>query len=1082
MISKTVNNAATLTLAALLGAALCSPAALGATNKLPDGFGFETGPDGWDVMPHYAFQDPADTTTSYPRGWRMATAVADTALEGDFCLALEGGPTLQYHDVRWAPVLLEANTDYTFSAYLKVESDYYGGGCGQAGFGASFAVTNGFGTALTHQAMRDHDSDLTTCFERIYFHFNTADIQAGNLHPRSMYGFRLTIDTTQRSPTDTGEYTVYVDAVQLEKSAAPSAFLPPKPLDVGLDVIPAAADAPVAERALRHYKLFEESEALEFRCWVYARPGSQRPRGVGVRVEDAALRNADGSPLVLVERLRLSDPGQGVAGNFTLDHADLEAGSGIYRIVFGAPLEDESEELVFGVLHPAHPAAAVPAADHQFGVQLGNFKYLHRLVNEDGDPNNDRPECDGAETGDPECTVRVLYALGPDPNLPLWMIERLGIPHLRVKHVFHPKGYAPTDSLNGTWDLSYVERFVDTVNQYQIGILGMTGDDLHEVENLAAKTVNGYPGWMSPDLQGWQAFCDGHLRAYQELAATLGNRVEAYEVFNEPTSIRNSMTAAKLAQLDQGSSDVIANAGLDVQVVGFGLTGMGPRGVNAAPDFPQGRDALFGEFIELGGLNAMDVAAMHVAVTSEIEIYPDSLYNHGLEMRLAYCARALKTEIDRLIEVGDPTNEGFPFWVTETSFLSGSVYPKFDIPGASDVGTAGRRVDPHREVARLMAQEFVNFVASGWQRAYYFNFDATLFVGVNNGVFRSLVDVYGSPRTALGAFYNVSQNLAGATFVERFESDAIKRVFLKFERGSDDIIVAYSLDAHFPDLPFQLSEPAIYVSMWGKQVINPELSPDPIFIHGPDLDLFGVASQIEEQAAAARAPLSLQDSDDPTLTFDHIPWTGKYQWDFECASHLWLGSEPNPEDLNDRYIQFIQRFTDGLHRQMVPQGELFQGYTDEIDGVSTSVHSGETLFLGSDLLNHYGSLSEQVAALIGEVEQYLVISERGGINTGVYLYGCTDTTITQDPRYHLPLLDPAQVDLVERRLNVPAHQVDLVELLTEKGYLIDPAKEYLVDLVSYAVGDGAVFGIDAVYYHDGAVAREEPESAGSEGH
>ncbi len=1048
---------------------ICS-SALGVVNRLPDGSGFETGPDGWDVMPHRPIQDPVAPSTSYPRGWRIGVAPADTTVEGNFSLVLEGGPTLQYHDVRWGPVELEPNTDYTFSAYLKVESDYYAGGCEAAGFGSFFNVTNGPGIAISPKMIRDQDSDLRTCFERIYFHFNTGDIAEESRHPQDKYGFRLTIDTTKLGATDSTDYRIYIDAAQVSIGATARSYIPPKVHDIGIDVIPAGDDDQVSERALRHYKLFEESEPIELRYWVYTRPGSPRPQRVGLRVEDAYLRDEESAPLILVPGFPIADPGVGGTGTITIDQADLEGGSGTYRVLVGAPLDGEWEEFVFGVLRPPHPDANVPADDHQFGVQLGNFKYLHRLINQDGDPSNDRPECEQAENGDPECTTRVLYADGPDPNLPLWMIERLGIPHLRIKHVFHPKGYAPTDSIDGTWDLTYVDRFVDTVNQYDLNILAMTGDVLHKVEDFSAQTVTGYPVWMNADSSGWQAFLDGNERMYQELAATLGDRVHAYEVFNEPTAIRNSIQPADLAQLDQVASDVIANAGLDVKVVGFGLTGLGPRGVNAAPDFPQGRDALVGEFISMGGLETMDVAAMHVAVTQEIDVYPDSLYNHGLEMRLAYCSRALKTELKRLIEARDPDNIGFPFWVTETSYLSGSVYPKFDIPGATDIGLLGRRVDSHRETARLVAQEFVTLLSSGWERAYYFNFDATLFIGVNVGVFRTLVDVYGSPRTALGAFYNLSQNLAGARFVGKFEKAHSKRVFVKFERGDDDIIVLYSLDPNTVDIPFHIQEPSIYVDMWGAQVEDPVLSPDPIYIHGPELDLNSVAGQIEEQAAKFDDLAVKGEDDEPTLRFDRIPRTGKHEWDFECAAHLWLAHEPNPEDLTGRTIDYVQRFTDGINRQMVPEGEFFQGYADEINGVSTSVHSGETVFTGSRLLAHSDSFTEKVAVVEGDVEQYLVISERGSAQFGVYLIGYSDPAISQDPRYRLLDLDPGFIDPIEKRINIPPHEVDLIEVLEEGGFFVDPSEEYLLDIVTFAVGDGAVFGIDDVRYFDDMAA------------
>jgi hypothetical protein len=1062
---------------------------------LPDGSGFETGPDGWDVLPYHVFQDPTDAATLYPRGWELVTAVVDTIPEGGFALSLDGSRYLQKHDVRFPAIEMEQNTDYVFSIYAKVKSDYFTGGCEPATFGGNLEVTNGDGAAIPSSGMRFKDADLTSCWKRIYFQFNTADIPPSGAHQLNKYGLRLLFDSTKRELTDNFDYQILLDAAQLEKGTEPTSYMPPRDYDLGLDIVPADNHAPVAERAMRHYRCFDEGEVLSFRYWVYARPGVSRPTGVGYRVEDTYAKDASGKPVVWIDQQVLEDPGGGAIGTLVVDEAALEGGTGTYRLVIGAPAERERSDLVFGVLHPRHQAAEVAADLHQFGVQLGNFKYLHRLINEDGDPTNDLPECEDALPGDIECTRRLLYALGPGPDLAFWMIQRLGFPHVRIKHVFHPKGYAPLDTLTGNWDLTQLEWFVDTARNYDLNVLAMTGDGLHEVENPASINVAGYPEWMSPDAApdpiGWANFVAGHQRAYEELTQTLGDRVYAYEVFNEPTSIRNSITPSRLSDLDRVSREIVQAAGVSSVTLGFGLTGMGPRGVNAAVDFPQGRDALFGEFISLGGLGSMDAAAMHLAVTPEIAAYSDSIYNHGLEMRIAYCGRALKQELERLIDAHDPVHRGFPFWLTETSYLSGSVYPQYSVPKSSDVGSGGRRVDDHREVARLVAQEFVNIMATGWERAYYFNFDATLFVGVNNGVFRSLVDVHGSPRTALNAYYNVSQNLAGASFVERMEGERAKRVYLKFRRGADDIVVVYSLDASFPDIPFEIGEPVIYVNMWGKQVHNPVMSPDPVYIHGYSLDLYAIGTEIERQAQAFESVYELQSrsshkgsggtaghqlADGPTLRFKRIPRTTRYEWDFECPSHLWLPFEPSPEDLTGRTVDYLQRFADGQSRQFVLEGEYSQGYTDTLSGLSTSVHSGDTVFEGTDLLTRFNHLREQILVRDGNAEQYLVISSRDGSQAGIYLIGYTDDQVYTDPRYRLPDFSPDQADFVEKRIALPLHIVDLVEVLNEGGFFITPGEEYLLDLVTYVIDDPTSIVIDDVGYFDGTGAIRSTQS------
>lgn len=1048
----------------------------GPINLLEFGAGFETGPDGWDVLPYRIFQDP--DTAKYPRGWKLVSASADTVKEGGFALALEGSPTLQHHEVRWRTVSLQPNTDYVFSAYVKVESDYNpGGDCQSTGFKLGFSVSNGDRNAIPFSLLRGRSVDVRECWGQIWFQFNTADIEDDQLHPESQYGFRLTFDNTPRAWTDEHDYRILLDAVQLERGIVPSQFIPPWRYECGLDIIPAEDTAPVAERALRYYRLFEEAEAMEFRYWVYARPGQPRPAGVGVRVEDAYLREKDGSPVVFVPRLRLPDPGAGGVGTFEVDHADLAGGSGNYRIVLGGPVEDFSNDLVFGVLRPASSEADVDAEENQFGAQIGNFKYLHRLRNEDGDPDNDLPECADAVAGDPECTLDRLYALGPDPQLPFWLSDRLGLNHVRVKHVFHPSGYAPHDTISGTWDLTQVRWFSETANRFDLKLLAMIGDNFHDLESPISPQVRGYPIWMSPDVfegrAGWEAFMAGNQRAYTALANELGGLVYAWNVFNEPTSSRNSISIADLIELNQLASDVFGSLDPDSKVVGFGLTGMGPKGVVYARDFPQGRDQLFEEFISAGGLESMDIAAMHLAVTSELAHYPDSLYNVGAAMRLAYCGAANRAELERLIEVHDPGNRNFPYWITETSLLSGSVYDRYNVPNADDVGSEGRRVDPHRLAALITAQHFSNIVAANWRRTYLFNLEASLFVGAHNGPFRALVDVHGSPRPSLLAYYNVRDHLAGARFVERVNADG-RRVMLRFERGSrEDIMVLYGLDANMRALPFTVDEPVLIFDLWGNRTKKPQLGTEPIFIHGYNVDMYAVAEDIQHQLAVAEVPrLAGQGGKPaPSLVFDRLPSVDPMRWDFECPAHLWLPFEPNPSDLTDRNSEWLERFQDNHRRGFVVSGELSQLYEDYIVGTDTSIHTGETVISGLDLLTRYGGLSEKITGIYGDVEQYLVVRERGAATSNVYLVATSDPSVSNDPRYLITPFDRQVLDEVEKRLDLDTHQVDLVELFTEAGFLISPGTEYLVDLVTWVVGESTALVVDDVQF----LAREDFE-------
>lgn len=149
------------------------------------------------------------------------------------------------------------------------------------------------------------------------------------------------------------------------------------------------------------------------------------------------------------------------------------------------------------------------------------------------------------------------------------------------------------------------------------------------------------------------------------------------------------------------------------------------------------------------------------------------------------------------------------------------------------------------------------------------------------------------------------------------------------------------------------------------------------------------------------------------------------------------------------------------------EGEYSQGYTDTLASQSTSVHSGDTVFEGTELLNRYNHLREQILVRDGNAEEYLVISNRDGTQSGTYLIGYTNDNIYTDPRYRLPDFQPDQADFVEKRIALPVHTVDLVEVLTENGFFITPGVEYLLDLVIYVVDDSTAIVLDDIGYFDG---------------
>ena len=1037
---------------------LAAASAANSENLLVDGTGFETGQDGWEVVAYRFIQDPANPNTRYINAFDLESAPADTVPEGSYMLALKGDPWLQEHEVRWPMTALEPNTDYTFSVYTKGVIDGFPvSDCEPLGVSAELRVSNGDSDALRNSSMRSIEGGVRSCWSRLVFQFNTGDIDPQREHPEGKYSFLLVFNTTRQAWSNQRNYTIYLDAVQLEKGTAPSSYAAAGAYDIGIDVNPTEVDDPVEERALRQYKFFEEDEPLQFRYWVHAAPHQERPRFVGYRVLDAYMLEDNGTPKVWIDRQRIPDPGDGV-GTFEIDAAALAGGSGVYRIVVGAPFEQVSETLIVGVLKPQSDYMNIDPEGIIFGAQVANYRYVHMSRNYDGYDGNDVPECADAPYGDPNCTTKRLLLAGPDPALSFTILRRLGINHLRIKHVYLPVGYAPISNINGTWDLTQVKWFTELAQSYGMHINAMLGDKADAIENPASEAVLGYPSWMSPTESGWNAFLAGNERAYRELANAVPGLVTSWEVFNEPTSSRNNFTVAQLIQLDSLATDVFHERDPGSRTVGFGLTGMSPRGLIPSGPFPQGRDALFGEFIRAGGLSAMDVASIRLGNTSELGVYPDSAYTDGLAMRLAYCGRGLYTEVNRLVDAYDPDHSGFDFWVTETNFMSGSGYPEYNIVNPVDYGPKGRRVDSAREVARLLSQSMTSAAATGVKRIFYFSFENQEYSGIFNAPYRSLVDVFGSPRAGLLAYYNVIRFLSGAHLVEQSLPDG-KRVFLFFENGNEDIAVIFHPDPSWPAIPFTVEDPVLIFDMWGNRIQQPKMSPEPVFIVGRNIDPLGLARSIEAQMDAAVR--SMGDASEPSLRFQQLPAVNGIRWDFECAPHMWLSVD---NDLRNRTITVANRFDDDTRRGVIISGETSYGYNDDIPGTPTAVHSDFTIFTGEQLKTEARYLTEQIVATSGFLRQYLVIKDRAETQTGTFLLATNDDRVTTDPRYRIDDFDLRWVNLPDSRFEVPTHDVDLMALLTENGFAVDNGTEYLLDLVVYAMDDAAFVGLDNVAF------------------
>jgi hypothetical protein len=1029
-----------------------------AENLLSDGTGFETGQDGWEVMAYRFIQDPAKPGVRYINPFDLDAAPADTIPEGNRCLALRGDPWLQEHEVRWPMTELEPNTDYTFSIYTKGVIDGIPlSDCEPLGVSAELRVSNGDSDALRNNSMRLIEGGVRSCWSRLIYHFNTADIEARRLHPEGKYSFLLVLNTTRQSWSNQHSYTIYLDAVQLERGTAATRYGEAESYDIGIDVNPTQVDDPVEERALRQYKLFEEDEPLQFRYWVHAAPQQPRPRAVGYRVIDAYMLDDNGKPKVWIEQHRLADPDEGV-GTFEIDAADLAGGSGIYKVIVGAPFDHASETLIIGVLKPQSDYMSIDPEGIIFGAQVANYRYVHMPRNNDGYDGNDLPECDDAPYGHPDCTTKRLLLAGPDPALSFTILRRLGINHLRIKHVYLPVGYAPISNPAGEWDLLQVQWFTELAHGYGMHINAMLGDKADAVEDPAAEAVLGYPAWMSPGESGWEAFLAGNKMAYEKLSEAIPGLVTSWEVFNEPTSVRNNFTVEQLIQLDSLATDVFHVRDPGSRTVGFGLTGMSPRGLISSGPFPQGRDALFRDFIRAGGLSHMDVASIRLGNTSELGVYPDSAYTDGLAMRLTYCGRALYTEVNRLVDAYDPDHSGFDFWVTETNFMSGSGYQDYNVVNPADYGDKGRRVDSAREVARLLSQSMSNAAATGVKRIFYFSFENQEYSGIFNAPYRSLVDVFGSPRAGQLAYYNVIRFLSGAHLVEQSLPDG-KRVFLFFENGDEDIVVVYHPDPSGPVVPFTVEQPALIFDMWGNRIQNPKMSPEPVFIVGRNIDPLALVRSIEAQMEAAVAMAG--DAGDPTLRFQQLPSVNGIRWDFECAPHMWLSTD---NDLRNRTITVAKRFDDDTQRGVIISGETSYGYNDNIAGTPTAVHSDFTVFTGAQLKTAARYLTEQIVATSGYLRQYLVIKDRAETQTGTFLLATNDDRVTTDPRYRIADFDLHWVDLPESRFDVPKHDVDLLELLSENGFEVDNGTEYLLDLVVYAMNDDAFVGLDNVAF------------------
>ena len=1078
---------------ALLGVAVSSFAlSAQAKNLLVDGTGFETGVDGWEIMPYRFMQDPEDPATSYPDGWDMVSANPDTVREGNFALALRGSSGTMRHEVRWASLELDANSDYVFTVWAKVVSDALGTrNCPKSGLHGTLRVSNGERDAIPPHAMRISADNVKTCWQPLVFLFNTADIIPGREHPDDEYALRMIFDASSLDWAEQGDYTVYLDAAQLEKASTPTDYVAAVKKDIGVDVVPAGPGATVAERALRYYKLFEWNEDIEIQYYVRTEEGQARPRQIGAQVFDGYLKDSNGDPLLLLDQIRGSDPGNGGIATISIDPADLVGGSGSYEIVVGSTDLRVSESVFVGVLARAGGFAPSDLGLNQFGVMVNNYRYSHRSTNKDGHPGNDRPECEGAEPGDGACTSDVLFLAGPDPELTFWLLSRMDVPHVRVKHVFEPSGFAPHDQIDGTWRLTQARWFAELAAKWDIKILAILGDDIEVIERPEEDTVWGYPSYMSPEAipgaAGWEAFLAGNQRCWQELAGELGGLIYAYEIFNEPTSVRNSLPLANLGELAQLANQTFGALDPDALVVGYGLTGMSPRGLSHSDEYPQGRDVLFKEFIQMGALNTMDVGALRIGATSEVAAYVDSAYNEGLAMRLAYCGRSLKAEVDRLIRAYDPANVGKSFWITETNFVSESMYSRFDYVNSRDHGLLGRRVDPQRAVARMIQQQFHSIVAAGFERGYYFNFDNSQFCGIHNPAFRSLFDVYKSPRSSLIAFYTVAQQLAGAEFLSQVNPGR-QRVYMKFSRGRYDLVVVYLLDPGARTFKFTTGKPTRNYDMWANQVSRPTLGVEPVYIWGRGLHMDSVIENIERQVAlvdagydpvevadafengydavkfAALSPPSEEDGDEagPNLRFKSLPSFSSTYWDFECPAQTWLGF--NAPDMTDRVIKYANRFGEISDFGIVVSGEYTVGYQDDADGRQTGIHSDATVMLGAELFREYRYLKQQLLAPYGLTEAYVNIRDRDNTNVGTYLIATNDDSVTQDPRYRLEDFRRNWADMREKRANVPVHTVDLVELFNENGYLLNGSTEYLLDIIVFATNNRAELGIDNVEF------------------
>jgi len=112
-------------------------------------------------------------------------------------------------------------------------------------------------------------------------------------------------------------------------------------------------------------------------------------------------------------------------------------------------------------------------------------------------------------------------------------------------------------------------------------------------------------------------------------------------------------------------------------------------------------------------------------------------------------------------------------------------------------------------------------------------------------------------------------------------------------------------------------------------------------------------------------------------------------------------------------------------------------------------------------LSRYAVLTEQITTTV-DLEQYFLIRDREGGQRGAFLVAHTDPG--KDPRTFVEVFRQSWADVEERRIAVPTHTVEIAALLEEKGFVVDPAKDYLVDLVLVAIGDGSRVAVDDVFY------------------